>query len=92
MSPPIPATLEQVREFYEFLQGECPEGVHVKHPPRLSERKAFDVIWFLQERLRVLPDHFERCCRCGELFDTNSEGGYYRDGPYCESCYDRIVK
>lgn len=84
-------TIEQIDELYEFLQGKCPEGIHVKHPPRLTQNKAFKIIWFLQEHLGVLPDNFERCCSCGDLYDVCREGGYYRDRPYCDPCYDRIA-
>ena len=80
--------IKQIEELYQFLQGTCPKGIYVKHPPRLSERKAFSVIWFLQEHLRVLPDNIERCCRCGDLFDVNRESGTYRDRLYCDPCYD----
>jgi len=80
---------DQISELYEFLQGKCPEGIYIRHPPRLSRRKAFSVIWFLQEHLRILPDNFEQCCSCKDLYDANREGGYYRDRLYCDPCYDR---
>ena len=80
--------IEQVDELYNFLQGICPEVIHVKHPPRLSQQKAFTVIWFLQEHLRILPDNFERCCDCGNLYDADREGGCHKDKLYCEPCYD----
>ena len=81
--------IEHIDGLYKFLQGECPKGVYVKHPPRLSEQKAFSAIWFLQEHLRILPDNLERCCGCGDLFDINREGGFYRDRSYCDPCYDQ---
>lgn len=81
-------TIEQTDEFYQFLQGTCPDGIHVKYPPRLTERKAFAVIWYLQERLRIIPDHYERCCSCGDLYNTSEEGGSFRNRNYCDPCYD----
>ena len=83
--------MEQIEELYQFLQGICPEGIYIKHPPRLSKRKAFNVIWFLQEHLRILPDNYEQCCSCGDLYDVNGEGGYHRDRLYCDPCYDRVT-
>ena len=80
-------TLEQTEELYKFLQGEVPEGIHIKHPTKLSERKAFTIIWFLQEHLRLIPDDYERCCSCGSLYDTGCGGGIKRNRCYCEGCY-----
>ena len=88
--PPEKITIEQVEELYQFLQGTCPEGIHVKHPPRLTKRKAFNVIWFLQEHLKVLPDNYEQCCSCEDLFDSWSEGGPYQDRSYCDNCLMRV--
>ena len=63
-------TQEKIEELYRFLQGELPKGIHIKHPPKLSSRKAFRVIWFLQEVTGVLPDRYERCKTCGDIFDS----------------------
>ena len=68
-------TEEQMVEFFEFLQGTAtPEGYIISHPPKLKRDAAFAVIYFLQERLRVLPDTFECCEGCGGLYDSNCEG------------------
>lgn len=66
--PLIEISLEDADHFYRFLQGEGarPDDRHV---PRLSSRVAFSVIYILQEFLRVMPDTFERCKTCGDLFD-----------------------
>jgi hypothetical protein len=67
-----------IQEFYEYLQG-------IKRPhnfadtllmPELSGDMAWKIIYVLQEGLRVLPDHIERCDYCGCLFDTYNEGRY----------------
>ena len=79
-------TLEQTEELYRFLQGQLPDGFHCKKL-RLSERQAFRVIWFIQEHLRIIPDHYERCCGCGELYDTLRSGGVRRGRTYCEGCF-----
>ena len=70
---------EWIDEFYRFLQGETPEGMQCGKggQPKLSEKKAFSIIWYLQEHMRILPDNIERCDICGELFDDWSEGIYW---------------
>jgi len=80
-------SLEQVKELYQFLQGELPEGIRMKYPPRLSERGAFKAIWFLQEYMGILPVNYERCVRCGTLFDDRNSGGYRNGRNYCDCCY-----
>lgn len=80
-------TLEQIEELYKFLQGEVPEGINMKPCPKLSERRAFDVIWFLQEWMGILPDNYERCVSCGSLYDIHDSGGYRKDRCYCDFCY-----
>ena len=71
--------------------------------PKLTEEKAFEVIWFLQEVTRIFPDYIEKCDDCGDLFDSNSEGTYIGDPEeafdvedlgkhFCEDCKDRHVK
>ena len=68
-------TIEQVRELYAMLTGgELPDGWRMPEQPQLTPRAAFAVIWFLQERLRILPDHYERCKNCDEVFDTDYGG------------------
>jgi len=50
---------EWIDEFYRFLQGETPEGMQCGKggQPKLSEKKAFSIIWYLQEHMRILPDN-----------------------------------
>lgn len=83
-------TLEQVQELFDFLQGTVPEGINLGrgHKPRLTRNQAFSVIWYLQEHLGILPDHYEMCQRRGctsDLYDSWSEGC---PAIYCESCVD----
>ena len=68
-------SIEQVQEFYEWLQGEnCPEQLHFEKKLNLSEEQAFSIIYFLQEHLKILPDNYERCCKCGCIYDSYVEG------------------
>ena len=65
---------DRENELYEYLRGiGLPKGVRIGLP-KLSAKKAFEVIWFLQEVIHVLPDHIEQCRVCKELFDAESEG------------------
>ncbi len=92
-----------IEEFYNFLQGEVPEELSITrgHQPKLSEKKANHVIWYLQEHLKILPDNIDRCDNCGNLFDSRTEGVYWeiKGKNYCGCCevlapknYDRGKK
>lgn len=83
--------LEKINEFYRFLTGEeMPDKISIRkgHKPNMSEKKAFAIIWYLQEHLSVLPDHIERCDVCGELYDEHSSGIYWetKGKNYCGGC------
>lgn len=72
--------IEKVRKFYEWLQGKsCPECLHFESKLNMTEEQAFSVIYFLQEYLEILPDNYERCRECGEIFDMNNEGTNIRE-------------
>lgn len=82
--------LKWIEEFYKFLQGEIPEEISIGrgHQPKLTDKKANTIIWYLQEHLRILPAHIERCDTCGSLFDSWSEGIYWetKGKHYCGGC------
>ena len=81
--------LEIVEEFHAFLMGLLPEGVVVPKKPKMSVRRAFSVIWFLQAVSRLVPDHFELCDQCKRIYDSDDDGGYdeQRGKSFCsESC------
>jgi hypothetical protein len=81
--------LEWVNEFYGFLQGELPEGIGMKNRPKLSKKLAFNIIWYLQEKFSLLPDHIEQCDTCGELYDEYSQGHHSEltgKNYCCEDC------
>ena len=82
-------TFEEVEKFYNFLQGEVPPELHMKRPPRLSGIMAFRIIYYLQEVMGVIPDKYERCARCGHIFDSEAEGGVKSGRNYCGGwgCY-----
>lgn len=60
-----------VRRFYEYLTGEF--------RPKLSQNKAFGLIYYLQETMHCLPDTIEKCDHCGDLYDTDREGFWLDD-------------
>lgn len=89
---------DAINELYLFLQGKkLPAGMVCK-TPKLSPNIAFNVIWFLQEHLHILPDTIEQCNCCKELFDSDSEGEYggddfdvdrkkkYHGKHFCDNC------
>lgn len=97
-------TLEQTVSLYEYLKGEyVPNGFRLRKNgrPKLTAKKAFQIIYILQEHLRIIPDHYEQCWSCKGLFDTHSSGLYWesKQRHYCNACdylvplnYDRGKK
>ncbi len=91
-------SIDEVAQFYDWLQGEsCPEDLHFENKLNLTEEQAFDVIYYLQEQMRIIPHNYERCRRCGRLFDSHKEGinvseeteGNFSEemyGFYCDNC------
>lgn len=80
--------IAEAREFYAFLRGSGPKGFRLPQRPRLGKRAAFAVLYVLQEQFRLIPDTFEQCDGCLELFDSAKEGCYEgKTGKhYCVSC------
>lgn len=82
--------LEWVDEFYRFLQGDIPKNISIGrgHKPKMSQKKANTIIWYLQEHFPILPENIERCDTCGELFDRHSSGIYWetKGKHYCGGC------
>ena len=84
---------EIVNILYSFLIGndevEKKElGYDVPKHKKLSKASAFNIIWFLQEVIPVLPDNIEQCCYCKNLYDSNSSGVYIEKTGrnYCDGC------
>ena len=69
-----PLSLDETEELSEFLQGKKPEGYHLNTMPHLTEEQAWTVIYVLQEKFRLIPDHYEKCDKCGEFFNFHDEG------------------
>lgn len=86
--------VEWVEEFYNFLQGELPEGMSIGkgHKPQMSHKKAWSIIWYLQEHLPVLPSKIEKCDNCGTLYNSYLEGIYWesKGKNFCAGC-DHLV-
>lgn len=82
-------TLDEARKFYAFLQGgPVPDGFTIRARPRLGRNAAFSIIYVLQEKHRLIPDTFEQCVSCHELFDSAESGDYNEKSGkhYCDSC------
>jgi len=63
--------------------------------PQLTADQAWTVIWYLGNQYWQVPDFIERCDVCGDLFDSEQEGGYHEEGPpyhYCDTCWCRIAE
>lgn len=82
-------SLEQISEFYEYLQGKSiPNGFSLSGQPKLTAKKAYQIIYVLQEGMRIIPDTYEQCWSCKNLFDTHCGGLYWesKSRHYCEGC------
>lgn len=82
--------LELVNEFYQFLQGNLPEGIELGKGGKikLNEKKSFNIIWYLQEHFSILPDNIEQCSICFDLYDCERTGHYSETESkhYCGAC------
>ncbi len=61
----------------------------MKSKIKLTPKKAFSIIWYLQEHFSILPDTIERCDVCNNLFDSESQGHHSElTGKHycCENC------
>lgn len=65
----------QVQEFMNMLTGEdLPEGMRMNNQPKLNNESAFSIVWYLQEHLHLLPDNYEMCKVCKEIYDAHGGG------------------
>lgn len=73
---PAILSVEKVEELFNFLAyGTLPEGVSLCHKPvKMGPKRAFSIIWFLQEVTGALESKFERCERCDSIYDREREG------------------
>ncbi len=82
--------IEKVKELYDFLTGGTPEGMFFNKTskPKMSHKKAFAVIYYLQEHLNIIPDYFELCWNCRDIFNTETDGIYWKSKGryYCGGC------
>lgn len=67
--------IEQLKEFFNFLMTD---------EWQITPQQAFRIIYFLQERF-IIPDNFELCADCLEIFDTAIIGGT-RQGDNAQVC------
>jgi len=79
--------LTRINKLYEYLQGKLPKGVTC-YAPKLSREQAISIIWFLQEITGCLPQKYEQCSVCEEIYNSESEGHYSEltKEHYCEYC------
>jgi hypothetical protein len=62
----------------------------VRRFERMDAEQAFTVIWFLQNVCRLLPEHYEMCHNCKDIYDSLNEGHYNEKTGrcFCGSCLD----
>lgn len=76
-------TLEQTQELFDYLIGEYIPEQYLFVPPKLDIEKAWDVIYLMQEHFKIIPDTYEKCYYCNEIFNTENSG-HYCDCADCE--------
>ena len=75
----------EVQDFLDFLMGKyMPQNLYMKNPPKLTANMAFKIIYYMQEILGVLPDKFEMCKTCKQIYDSEN-GGSLKDR-HCDYC------
>jgi hypothetical protein len=82
---------DDIQEFYDYLQGKSiPHGFENLITQKLTPDEAWEIIYVLQEGMRIIPDHFEKCDICGDLYDTDNSGRYseLEEKNFCDGCYD----
>lgn len=84
--------LANTLELFLFLQGMVPSGYNIpeERAPKLTADQAWTVIWYLGNKYWQVRDCIERCCVCGEIYDSE-RGGQCLDfgaAPYhfCDGC------
>jgi hypothetical protein len=77
----------KLNELLEYLvDGKLPVGVKCKKP-KLSPSQAADLIWFLQEVTKIIPEEYAVCDGCKTIYYTDMMSYYETNGKhYCESC------
>ena len=87
------ASFDETSDLYRWLQGEKMEGYEIQNQPNLNQEQAFAVIYILQEGFGFIPDIFEKCDVCGNLYDSDMEGetifnkNTHKTINCCENCY-----
>jgi hypothetical protein len=80
--------IEAVNKFSQWLQtGESQEEISIdtdSKPPRMNAQQAYAVVFYLQEVIGLVPDSYELCARCQNIFDFDNEGMYLDDGYWHE--------
>ncbi len=68
---------EMLQNLFRWLQGDADasrEGLVLFHQPSLSSEQAFSIIYYLQEELHLMPNHYDLCRVCHHLYDSQVGG------------------
>ena len=69
-----------------FLQTGEAEGYTFRKELHLTPEQAFSVVYYLQEELRIIPDNYEMCDECHNIYDSFEEGYVVKNKHFCDSC------
>ena len=69
---------EEIQKFHEYLTDNL----------GLSANQAFEVIYYLQSTLPLIPDNFEMCGECKNMYDADYGGCFSETEQkfYCSWC------
>jgi len=84
-------SFEKTKELYDFLRGKIEKFDKITTSEKLTEKQAFSVIYILQEAksFGFIPDSYEMCNECFELFNIEAEGGNTEN--LVESIFNDII-
>jgi len=79
----------KLNELFNFLaHGTLPKGVRCKKP-KIPLAQAKDILWFLSEVSKIIPDNYEVCHICGEIHNGDHGKYFNLNGKfYCDGCRD----
>ena len=71
--------LAKTEKLFALLQGTVPDGCQIveEHVPNLTADQAWTAIRYLGNQYWQVPDFIERCDVCGDLYDSEAEGGRF---------------
>ena len=69
--------IQQVQELLDYIEEKT----------AVTPEEAFEIIYYLQEKMHIIPDKFEICRSCNVVYDSDFEGSWNEEkGGFCGFC------